>query len=73
MNDTHIIYNRYDAILGKLRDDKIISEDELQCLNKAYLEAGNLSTIKNCVDSEKELIIMEFLKENFNHFWNKNK
>ena len=39
------IYNRYEEILGRMRDDKILSNKEMDLLNRDFLQTGTLSGI----------------------------
>lgn len=45
MTDEKIVYNRYSAILGKLRDDDVLTNEDLDNLMKNFIETGSLNGI----------------------------
>ena len=61
-------YYTYSAVLGKLRDDGILSEHEIKELSKHHLESNPLDGIKIQLSNSKAKKVWEVLEINFSEF-----
>lgn len=72
MSTDKIVYKTYGAILGRLKDDGILSEFEIVGLQKDFIETGTLNGIRQLLSVQKAKHTILLLQENNANFLEEN-